>query len=651
MEDLQPSRLKDPRPFPGRIGRKLSLSLAVIITLVLIVGGVSLLLARSISRTNQEIKQQSQHTEVMSAVQFQAQQLIVEVTQVVVTGDGTRTSRVDSLAQRIVSLLQEYGEIHESKEDFPEKRREQRAIVEVRATISKLLPVSRKVLETLSAGKTIDRQTIDFLNGVNLRMPALFGEVNEIHQAKIQRLIGDSSNRMNVLLGIYLAFVLVGAALLIGGSVIFSRRIVSPIQILAEATREIARGNLDREVPVTSGDEIGELSHSFNQMARKLEEHERQLHEVNQQLQSRVREAQALNCIGVEISKLLDLDKILQSVVERARELLQCEVVALCLVENGDRLVLKATSGPPEAFSTRLDSSGSEKSVGVPADLPDHLVLCSLIAEKYRSVHCAVPLKSGENVVGALCAADSRPRDFSEAERELLAGLATQATIAIQNARLYEQMQGLAVLKERERIAREMHDGLAQSLGYLHLKIRSAENLLGPSPDPKVAEEVRAMRRVIEEAYEEVRQSIFGLRTMVSRGLGVIPTLTEYLHDFSERNGIPVDLQIPTGQEISFPPAGEVQLIRIIQEALANVRKHAQAKRARIAFEVNGTSTQVTVADDGRGFDPKETLKAGRLQFGLQTMRERAESLGGKLEVISAPGKGTRVLVHIPRGA
>jgi len=195
-----------------------------------------------------------------------------------------------------------------------------------------------------------------------------------------------------------------------------------------------------------------------------------------------------------------------------------------------------------------------------------------------------------------------------------------------------------------------MHDGLAQNLGLLHLKIRAVETLLGPSPDAKTAGEIRTMRKVIEETYEEVRQSIFGLRTMVSRGLGLIPTLTEYLHDFSEQNGIPVDLQIAEEQALHLSPAGEVQLIRMIQEALANVRKHAQAKRARVAFEVNGASIRVAIMDDGRGFPLEEVEKAGRLQFGLHTMRERVESLGGSLEVDSAPGKGTRVVAHIPRG-
>jgi signal transduction histidine kinase len=156
------------------------------------------------------------------------------------------------------------------------------------------------------------------------------------------------------------------------------------------------------------------------------------------------------------------------------------------------------------------------------------------------------------------------------------------------------------------------------------------------------------MTAISAHAYEEVRQSIFGLRTMVSRGLGLIPTLTEYLHEFSAQNGIGVELEVADGRPIHLSPASEVQLIRIIQEALTNVRKHAGAAHAWVRLHRQDPWVQVIIEDDGRGFDPATLASPDRLHFGLQTMRERAEGLGGKLEIDTAPGRGTRIVATLP---
>ena len=146
-----------------------------------------------------------------------------------------------------------------------------------------------------------------------------------------------------------------------------------------------------------------------------------------------------------------------------------------------------------------------------------------------------------------------------------------------------------------------------------------------------------------------MRQSIFGLRTFVSRGLSLVPTLTEYLHEFSAHNGIAVELEVPGGPLGPVPPASEVQAVRIIQEALMNVRKHAAADRARVRLQRDGAWLRVTVEDDGVGWD--RAASPNGLHFGLQMMRERAEGLGGRLEVETAPGRGTRVVATLPGGS
>jgi nitrate/nitrite-specific signal transduction histidine kinase len=452
---------------------------------------------------------------------------------------------------------------------------------------------------------------------------------------------------------LYLAFILVGGAIIAVASIAFTRGIAVPLGTLARAALQIAEGRLDERVPVRSQNEIGQLSHAFNVMADRLQARERDLRAAHDQLEQKVRETQALYRIGTEISGLHELDLILQSVVAKARELLGSDAAALCMfTPEQDQLVALATSGPAEAFqpggppaARNLPGGRTEATLG---DLSIHTPRCTVMRPEFLQGHLGVPLRRGGTAIGVICVCCREPRTFSAAETELLTGLATQAAIAIENARLYEEVRSLATLEERERIAREMHDGLAQALGLLHMKLRRAEEHSISGNHPRIADALREMTAISERAYEEVRQSIFGLRTMVSRGLGLIPTLTEYLHEFSAQNGIGVELEAADGRPVHLSPASEVQLIRIIQEALTNIRKHAGAAHAWVRLRRQDPWVQVTIQDDGRGFDPATLGSADRLHFGLQTMRERAEGQGGKLEIDTAPGRGTRVVATLP---
>jgi len=156
------------------------------------------------------------------------------------------------------------------------------------------------------------------------------------------------------------------------------------------------------------------------------------------------------------------------------------------------------------------------------------------------------------------------------------------------------------------------------------------------------------MAGISATAYDEIRQSIYGLRTMVSGSLGFAPTLTELLHEFSVQNDILVKLETDGDETVRLSPASEPQVIRIVQEALNNVRKHAQVRRARVRVERKEGCVCVSVQDDGVGFDPARFATPNGLHFGLRGMRERAEGLGGQLEIISAPGQGTCVTALLP---
>jgi len=257
-----------------------------------------------------------------------------------------------------------------------------------------------------------------------------------------------------------------------------------------------------------------------------------------------------------------------------------------------------------------------------------------------------VPMEARGRVLGALVVGRRQNRPFSNEERRLLSGLAMQAAIALENVRLYDQVQNLAVVEERERIAREMHDGLAQALGYLNLKLESLRTLKG-QPEEAWEKARSEMQKVVNDAYAEVRQGIFSLKTKLDPGSSFTLTLVEYLREFEAQNNLHVELVKGKGAELPISAKAEIQLIRIIQEALANVRKHARATRVEVRLEGRDDGLQVTVEDNGRGFEYQETGSAPTRHFGLAVMRERAEMVGGRLKIESGPG-GTRVTVWLP---
>ena len=477
-----------PTEFSARIGRRAGLWFAVIVGAVLLVGGVSLLSARAISLGTQQMKRQYEQIQALEVFHGTIHHFISGMYQSVYTGEPFPEDQRRQTVADLQRMLREHEDRQVLEGDSPERAQATELVRQIGQTLADLAALSERVSGAAAAGRRPEGEDLRRLTGIEWAVHGMALGMSQVHQTRIRRLLEASDRKMQLIVGFYLAFVLIGGGLIAVGSAVFSRSIAAPLRRLAAATLELAGGDLKKRVPVTSREEIGQLSHSFNVMAERLEEHER-------------------------------------------------------------------------------------------------------------------------------------------------------------------RVQSLAVLEERERLAREMHDGLAQSLGYLLLKVRAAAELIASPGASRAGAALAEAEKIAAEAFREVRQSLFGLRTMVTRSLGLVPTLAEYLHDFSEQSGVAVDLRLGDEARIQLSPDREVQLIRIIQEALTNVRKHAEAHRASVSLRSSPEGLEVCIADDGCGFDPVEVQARGRGSFGLQTMEERAAAVGGALRVESAPGEGTRVLVHLPAEA
>lgn len=216
------------------------------------------------------------------------------------------------------------------------------------------------------------------------------------------------------------------------------------------------------------------------------------------------------------------------------------------------------------------------------------------------------------------------------------------------NSRDITERRELAITQERTRIAREMHDSVAQVLGYVNTKAQAAQKLLRRKQVDLAATQLEQLAEAARIAYADVREDILGLRNSLDTGQDLLAALREYLVSWQAQSGVWAEMVVPDGFNHQLSPTAELQLLRIIQEALANVRKHSGATNARVSFCQRAGQVEVVVEDDGKGFDTLEPGRSEFPRFGLAMMRERAETVRGRLEIHSAPGDGTRVLVSLP---
>jgi len=215
-------------------------------------------------------------------------------------------------------------------------------------------------------------------------------------------------------------------------------------------------------------------------------------------------------------------------------------------------------------------------------------------------------------------------------------------------AQLLEQQRALATLSERERLARELHDSIGQVLGYAAFEVEAARKLIGDGQTTAANTQLARLAGIVRDAHADVREYILNLRASPSTQQPFLAALGHYLDGFTQNYGIQTELAIVGLDDEAFEPDAQMQLFRIIQEALSNARRHGDTRRVQVTFEAHGPMACITVQDDGRGFDPTQPVGEAGSRFGLQFMRERAEQLGGRLAVHSAPGQGTRVVVEMP---
>jgi two-component system, NarL family, sensor histidine kinase DevS len=368
------------------------------------------------------------------------------------------------------------------------------------------------------------------------------------------------------------------------------------------------------------------------------------------------KQLESLNEVGNALATETDLDRLLDLVARRLRELLDARLVTVLLPSGDDELRFAAVAGDRAALAgstiTRstsktgrvLERRQSERSDSVLDDPDvDHEAIRLLGARS----GLWVPLLVRGRAIGVLAAHDKLGADvrFTDTDLRLAETFATRAALAVDlSARIAQDALRRVVEAqelERRRLARELHDETGQALTSILLGLKALEERTGDEASRAAAED---LRELVVSTLQDVRRLAVELRPTALDDFGLVAALERLTSSFSEQTGISVDFQTALADE-RLPPEIETALYRIVQESLTNVVKHATARRVSILLARREGAVKAVVEDDGRGFDPAELAGDG---FGLVGMRERLALLGGRLEVESRPDAGTTIAAEVP---
>ncbi len=369
--------------------------------------------------------------------------------------------------------------------------------------------------------------------------------------------------------------------------------------------------------------------------------------------QRRAEQFRLINEAGRTITSILSVDDLSREIVRLVREVLGYHIAMIGLID-GDELVFKADSAATVDCHTlrlRVDGPGITAWVARTGEA----VIAPDVRADPRYVHVsaagkavselAVPLRARESVIGVLDVGSDQPNAFDASDLLVLQSLAYQAAVAIENARLYEQAQQLAVFDERNRLARDLHDSVTQAVYSVTLYAEAASRLLTAGRVEMATEHLRELRTTAQQALREMRSLIFELRPPVLEKEGLVAALQARLEAVEGRAGVATDFKVEG--TAALPVDVENALYRIAQEALNNALKHSQAHAVKLYLRRDECFVALEVSDDGAGFDSAAGGERGGL--GLTGMQERAVALGGRLIVKSAPGQGTSIRVEVNR--
>ncbi|MEE8047159.1 MAG: histidine kinase [Dehalococcoidia bacterium] len=431
-------------------------------------------------------------------------------------------------------------------------------------------------------------------------------------------LAGDSATFQRVLVGLLILGVILPAAIVAYGM----RRLIRPLDELNQAAGAVGDGEYGRQVQVMSSDEFGQLGNSFNRMSEELkrsyEELEQRVEERTDELRlaeltnTRMIENSSNGVVFARFNRFTMVNAAAARILGTSRDELQSrEIVEFFLDEDFVRL---------EEFLALMENAGDrveDFEIGITRDDGSHAII-SMTARRQAEE---------EGFAVEIILRDVTARHRTEEE-------------------LFNQSRELAVVDERNRMSREIHDTIAQGLTGIVLQLEAAGEFTA-SGDPELQKHVDSARSLARESLTEARRSVWNLSPGALHSRSLSDALRDEIEKFDSRGAEHAEFAA-TGDAIELSSDTEASLFRICQEALINVRKYASATKISVSLRYEVDLVVLTIEDNGRGFDPSSTSSGQEGGFGLNNMRRRAQIEGGELEVDSDIGNGTKITVEIP---
>lgn len=493
-------------------------------------------------------------------------------------------------------------------------------------------------------------------------LPGFVADIDTL-VVKMERSYARSTNILQMSQVALLLLAVAGTLILIR---FFFVQVIRPLGELTAGVAHWARDDFSHRLEVTSEDEFGRLAEGFNRTAGHLQDLyatlEQRVADKTRSLSEKHRQLGILYATSDFLSSASDVDGLCRGFLQQVMHSFRASAGAVRLLDReGAQLCITVGEGLQDDFlSDEAVLSCNDCLCGAASRVRGTLIAMPLQQrdavprETCRkagfALVTATAVVAGKRTIGVFNLYFAQPGELPGSDRQLLETLGQQLGAAIEGLRLQARARELAVSEERNLIARELHDSIAQALAFMNLQVQMLEGALGRGDERGMRNGLRLLHQGLQESYDDVRELMVHFRARVGEH-DLDKAIGDSLRRLSEQSGIATSLDVQGGGA-PLDPEVETQVLYIVQEALSNVRKHASARSVQVRIRRALDGLDIQVRDDGSGI-PEDTL--GTLDtaehIGMEVMRERARGIGGRLSIHSRPGQGTQVSLSLPRRA
>lgn len=497
-------------------------------------------------------------------------------------------------------------------------------------------------------------QRHDLLARYDQALEPFVGQINDL-VLTMEGSYARDTTLLRTVQGLLVLMAVIGTIILVR---FFFQLVIRPVTRLHEGLRRMTSRELSYRLPVETDDELGGLARGFNQMGEQLQGVYSTLEErvaaETRSLEERNHELALLYEITAFFSEPMPLEALCEGFLERVKRALGADAGAVRLyMPDSHKLYLVTHEGLSEDFLKRERElncgeclCGDVIQNGYPAvfntiNPPPGMKLGSCIREGFATA-TAFSIMHGKHRLGVYNLYFLKTHPVSTQGKHLLETLGQHLGVAVENTRFRSREKELAVSEERNLLAQELHDSIAQGLAFLNIQVQMLQDSLRQGAVADAQEVAGQLREGVQESYDDVRELLVHFRTRVHQS-DLDTAISAALEKFEGQTGIATRFEA-IGNGLPLAATDEIQIMHIVQESLSNIRKHAKASNVAVTVRRQGGQTQVTVRDNGVGFDPETNPSVlSDRHVGLKIMRERAHRVGAECQITSRPGGGTQV--------